>query len=391
MHVPVHGSCLDDSDWAELQKAVDAKWLTAGPYTHKFEQALQTRFGRRHALFVNSGSSANLVAMSALELPKGSEVITSACAFPTTVNPIIQCGLVPVFVDCEPGTWNIDTTQLEAALSDKARAVVVCHTLGNPVNMRTVTEFCILHDLYLISDCCDAAGATYEGKDIVSCAYVSTLSFYPAHQITTGEGGAVLTDDPKLAKIARSYRDWGRDCVCTGSQNNVCGHRFDGDYDHRYTYSHIGYNLKPLDLQAAIGISQLSKLDQFVQRRQENWEYLYDRLGNLPIVLPVATPNAEPSWFGFAFGTERRNELARYLDERGVGNRPLFAGNITRQPAYQKNAKQDVEFRVVGELTNCDYAHDHVIWIGCWPGLSKEQLDYSISVIHDFFEKWEAA
>jgi CDP-6-deoxy-D-xylo-4-hexulose-3-dehydrase len=380
MHVPVHGSCLDDSDWAELQKAVDAKWLTAGPYTHKFEQALQTRFGRRHALFVNSGSSANLVAMSALELPKGSEVITSACAFPTTVNPIVQCGLVPVFVDCEPGTWNIDTSKLDAAYSDKVKAVVVAHTLGNPVNLEKIALFCLHHDLYLIADGCDAAGAMYGGKQALSWGCISTLSFYPAHQITTGEGGAVLTDDPKLAKIARSYRDWGRDCWCEGGHDNTCGKRFAGEYDHRYTYSHIGYNLKPLDLQAAIGLSQLGKLDEFVHQRLWNWEYLLERMDDLPIVLPKETPNSNPSWFGFAFGTEDRNELARYLDSHGVGNRPLFAGNITRQPAYK-----DVAYRVVGDLHNSDYAFENVIWVGCWPGLTREQLDYTVEAIRGYF------
>lgn len=400
MNVPVHGSSLDERDWAALHAAVDKHWLTAGLYTHEFEKALAQKFNRCHALFVNSGSSANLLAVTALELPKGSEVITAACAFPTTVNPIIQCGLIPVFVDCEPGTWNIDTTQLEAALSNKTRAVVVCNTLGNPVNMGFYALFQKAYGIKIIEDCCDAAGATFGGYPVGRWADISTYSFYPAHHITTGEGGAVLTDDPKLAKIARSYRDWGRDCWCPTGHDNTCGKRFAGEYDHKYTYSRIGYNLKATDLQAAIGLSQLSKLDKFVEKRRENWKYLFDRLTKLfprtydsyldyrfdgtmpPIFFPHATPNSCPSWFGFAFGTERRNELARYLDVHGVGNRPLFAGNITRQPAYK-----DVEYRVVGDLHNSDYAMDHVLWIGCWPGLTKEQLDYSIQTLHDYFKK----
>lgn len=380
MNVPVHGSMLDDSDWAALHAAVDKHWLTAGLYTHEFEKALQTRFGRRHALFVNSGSSANLIAMSALELPKGSEVITSACAFPTTVNPIVQCGLVPVFVDCEPGTWNIDTSQLEAALSDKTWAVIVCHMLGNPVDLAEVSTFCENHDLRLIEDCCDAAGAKYMGLGIGTISDFSTYSFYPAHHITTGEGGAVLTDDSCLAKIAASYRDWGRACWCETGKDNTCGKRFAGEYDHKYTYDRIGYNLKATDLQAAIGISQLGKLDKFVEKRRENWEYLKEHLIGLPLFFPVATPNSRPSWFGFAFGTERRNELARYLDSHGIGNRPLFAGNITRQPAYK-----DVEYRTVGDLVNSSYAMDSVLWIGCWPGLTQEQLDYTIETMKGYF------
>jgi CDP-6-deoxy-D-xylo-4-hexulose-3-dehydrase len=380
--VPVHGSMLDKDDWASLQAAVDSHWLTAGHYTHEFEQALCKKFNRRFALFVNSGSSANLLAVAALELPKGSEVIVSACAFPTTVNPIIQCGLVPVFVDCEPGTWNIDTTQLEAALSEKTRAVIITHMLGNPVNIDGLNTF-FYHmgpGIKLIEDCCDAAGAAYQGYPVGSWGHFSTYSFYPAHQITTGEGGALLTDDPKLYKIARSLRDWGRDCWCETGQDNTCGKRFAGEYDHKYTYSRIGYNLKATDLQAAIGVTQLAKLDWFVAQRLANWNYLYKGLADLPIIPPKATPNSAPSWFGFAFGLEKRNGLARYLDTHGVGNRPLFAANITRQPAYK-----DSDCRIVGDLVHSNYAHDHVLWIGCWPGLTHEQLDYSIEIIRDFY------
>jgi len=381
MIVPVHGSMLGDDDWAALHAAVDKHWLTAGLYTHEFEKALAQKFNRRHALFVNSGSSANLLVMTALELPKGSEVITCACAFPTTVNPIVQCGLIPVFVDCELGTWNIDTSQLEVALSNKTRAVMVCHTLGNPCDMLLVYKFCTKHNLRLIEDCCDAAGAMYGGEAVGTWGDFSTYSFYPAHHITTGEGGAVLTDNPRLAKITASYRDWGRACWCETGKDNTCGKRFEGKYDHKYTYDHIGYNLKATDLQAAIGLSQLDKLDSFIEKRYRNWAYLLDRLKELPIQLPIPTWGSQPSWFGFAFGVEKRNELARYLDAHGVGNRPLFAGNIMRQPAYK-----DVEYRVVGDLHNSNYAMDHVLWIGCWPGLTREQLDYSIEVIHEFFE-----
>ena len=379
--VPVSGKIIDGADRASLRNACDEMWLTEGHFTDEFERALEVKFNRRHALMCNSGSSANLIALSALELPKGSEVITCAVAFPTTVNPIIQCGLVPVFVDCEMGTWNIDTRKLEEALSPKTKAVMVCHTLGNPVNMLQVVEFSILHSLMLIGDCCDAAGAKYSGREVVSMGNFTTLSFYPAHQITTGEGGAVLTDDSRLAKTAESYRDWGRDCWCPPGKDNTCGKRYAGDYDHKYTYSRIGYNLKSTDLQASIGITQLQKLDGFVQRRADNFAYLYAGLIGLPILMSRPESNSDPSWFGFAFGTERRNELTRFLDTHLIGNRPLFAGNITRQPAYK-----DVTYRIAGDLDNADYVHSNVLWVGCWPGLTKEMLDYTIEVMHDFYK-----
>jgi CDP-6-deoxy-D-xylo-4-hexulose-3-dehydrase len=364
-----------------MKEVIESLWLTAGPKASAFEKALQKRFNKRHALFVNSGSSANLIALKSLELPKGSEVITCAVGFPTTVNPIIQCGLVPVFVDCEMGTWNIDAGYLLQAMSKKTRAVVVTHTLGNPCNMMWIQAFCKIHNLILIEDCCDAAGATHLDKPVGYYADFSTYSFYPAHQITTIEGGAVLTDDAKLAKVAASYRDWGRDCWCDTGCDNTCGKRFDGEYDHKYTYSRIGYNLKNTDIGAACGLVQLSKLDEFVAKRRYNWRYLYDGLLGLPIIMPVETPNSKASWFGFAFGTERRNELARYLDSHGIGNRPLFAGNITRQPAYT-----DAEYRISGDLSNSDYVHDNVLWVGCWPGLSTEQLDYTIEVMKGFYK-----
>jgi len=382
MNVPVHGAVIGKEEQDAMKEVIDSLWLTAGPKASAFEKALQTKFDKRHALFVNSGSSANLLAVTALELPKGSEVITCAVGFPTTVNPIIQNNLVPVFVDCEPGTWNIDVNQLEAALTSKTRAVMVVHTLGNPVDLVAVAQFCIKHKLSFIEDCCDAAGAIDTTGDPVGwSADFSTYSFYPAHQITTGEGGAVLTDSAKLNKIAASYRDWGRACWCEPGKDNTCGKRFDTGYDHKYTYDRIGYNLKATDMQAACGLVQLSKLDDFVAKRRHNWQYLYEGLKGLPIVLPKETPNSKASWFGFAFGTENRNDLARYLDRNGVGNRPLFAGNIIRQPAYA-----DVEYRQVGELTNADYAHKNVIWVGCWPGLTEEQLDYTVSIVKGFYK-----
>lgn len=380
MNVPIHGSMWGKEEQDAMKEVIDSLWLTAGPKAAEFEKALQKKFDKRHALFVNSGSSANLIAMTALELPKGSEVITCAVGFPTTVNPIIQCGLVPVFVDCEMGTWNIEIGYLLQAISKKTSAIIVTHTLGNPVDMYFMRVFCEAHNLYLIEDCCDAAGATHLDKPVGFFADISTYSFYPAHQMSTIEGGAVLTDNAKLAKIATSYRDWGRDCWCDTGCDNTCGKRFAGDYDHKYVTSRIGYNLKNTDIAAACGLVQLSKLDDFVAKRRHNWQYLYDGLKDLPIVLPVETPNSKASWFGFAFGTDRRNELARYLDGYNIGNRPLFAGNITRQPAYK-----DVKYRISGDLSNADYVHDSVIWVGCWPGLSEEQLDYSIDKVKGFY------
>jgi CDP-6-deoxy-D-xylo-4-hexulose-3-dehydrase len=388
MKVPVSGMVLDFNDYQNMEDAVAEIYRThetRGVWVDRFERALEQKFNRRFALFCNSGSSANLLALAALELPKGSEVITCATAFPTTVNPIIQLGLVPVFVDCEPGTWNIDATQLESALSPRTQVVMVCHTLGNPANMDVISAFAKRYSLSIIEDCCDAAGAMYNGWQVGTWGDLSTYSFYPAHQITTFEGGAVLTDDPKLAKVVASFRDWGRDCWCDPGVDNTCGKRFDGDYDHKYTYSRIGYNLKQTGLHAAAGVSQLARLDEFVQKRRENWEYLTQGLwlcGMGDMQLSHATPNSSPSWFGFAFGTEDRNGLAKYLDEHNVGNRPLFAGNITRQPAYK-----DVDFRVVGDLRNSDYTHRHILWVGCWPGLTKEMLDHTIQVIHEFYSR----
>jgi CDP-4-dehydro-6-deoxyglucose reductase, E1 len=378
--VPVHGSVIPDEDWDAIHKAVDRHWLTSGMYTIEFERALETKFDRRCALFVNSGSSANLLAITSLELPKGSEVITCACSFPTTVNAIVLCGLVPVFVDCEIGTWNIDPSKLESAVSKKTRVIIVTHNLGNPCKMSEIASFAKSHNLYLIEDCCDAIGAIYQGFPVGSWGVFSTYSFYAAHHFTTGEGGAILTDSPKFSMIAQSYRDWGRACYCPTGKDNTCGKRFDGERDHKYTYSHVGYNLKAIDLQASLGVAQIKRLDSFVQARRENWKYLYAGLKDLPIQLPIETPESNPSPFGFAIGVEKCNELTRYLNDHKIGTRPLFAGNIIRQPAYK-----NVKYRVSGELTNSDYAYDHVLFIGVWPGLTTEMLDYTISTIHSYF------
>jgi CDP-6-deoxy-D-xylo-4-hexulose-3-dehydrase len=382
--IPATGKIIGDEEKKLAHQAVDEGWLTEGHFTYEFEKALQDRFMRRHAIMVNSGSSALLLAIAALEIPKGNEVITCACAFPTTVNPIVQNGLIPVFVDCEPGTWNMDVSKLDEALSDKTCAVVVCSTLGNPADEETIRNFCWKHGLWMVSDVCDAMGATRNGQEVGALSEFSTYSFYPAHQITCGEGGALLTDNPQLAKVATSYRDWGRDCWCPPGKDNTCGKRFDGDYDHKHVFSRIGYNLKSTDLQAAIVLAQLKKLDSFVQKRRDNWNYLWENLQDLQgfeIELSNPSPNSEPSWFGFAFGTENRNELARYLDSHKIGNRPMFGGNIIRQPAYKS-----VKYRVVGDLTNADYVHEHLIYVGCWQGLTKEMLDYTAEVIHNFYE-----
>jgi CDP-6-deoxy-D-xylo-4-hexulose-3-dehydrase len=324
------------------------------------------------------------------QLKPGDEVITVATGFPTTVNPIFQNNLVPVFVDVEISTYNIDVTQLEAALSDKTCAVMLAHTLGNPFNLEAVTAFCKEHNLWLIEDCCDAVGATYNGQPVGRFGDVATVSFYPAHHITMGEGGAVLTDKPKLKKIIESFRDWGRDCWCEPGKDNTCGKRFDwqlGDlpagYDHKYTYSHIGYNLKVTDMQAAVGVSQLKKLPGFIERRRENFDYLTKRLSPLRdfFLLPQATQNSAPSWFGFPVYVRpeapfTRDETVRWLEDHKIGTRLLFGGNLVRQPAYRGQ-----NYRVVGDLARADEVMRHVFWIGVYPGLTQPMLDYTCDVL----------
>jgi CDP-6-deoxy-D-xylo-4-hexulose-3-dehydrase len=399
--VPVAGRVFDER---ELQTLVDAAldfWLTAGPYADRFERDFARVFGTRYALLVNSGSSANLLALSCLTSPTlgerrlrpGDEVITVAAGFPTTVNPILQNGLVPVFVDVTVPTYNIDVTQLEAARSERTRAVMLAHTLGNPFDLGAVTAFVKKHGLWLIEDCCDALGATYAGRPVGTFGDLATCSFYPAHHLTMGEGGCVLTDRPALKKLAESFRDWGRDCWCAPGKDNTCGKRFGCQlgqlpcgYDHKYTYSHIGYNLKATDLQAAVGVAQLDKLPDFIAARRRNFAQLHGGLLDLEdcLILPAPTPGAEPSWFGFPLAVRpgasfSRGELVRYLESRGVGTRLLFGGNLTRQPAYQ-----DTPHRIVGDLRNSDFVMNHVFWIGLYPGLTTEMIDFVVDTIVDF-------
>jgi len=397
--VPISGKVFDG---AELQSLVDSSldfWLTTGRFAAHFEKEFAQFFGLRHAILVNSGSSANLVALSALTSPQlgeralhtGDEVITVAAGFPTTVNPIVQNNLIPVFIDVTIPTYNVDVTQLNAALSSKTRAVMIAHTLGNPFDLEAVSAFCKQHSLWLIEDCCDALGATYNGKPVGTYGDIATVSFYPAHHITMGEGGAVLTDNPKLKKLIESFRDWGRDCWCETGKDNTCGKRFEHQlgnlpfgYDHKYTYSHIGYNLKATDMQAAVGVAQLQKLPAFIEARRGNFFYLHEGLRDLQefFVLPKATPNSQPSWFGFPIAVRpkasfTRNQLIQFLESRKIGTRLLFGGNLVRQPAYQ-----NVSYRVVGSLENADFVMNQVFWIGVYPGLTHPMLDYVIESFH---------
>lgn len=390
----------------ELMTAVDAVldfWLTAGPRAATFEKRLAHLIGLRHALAVNSGSSANLVAFSALcsrrlerPLKPSDEVITPAVCFPTTVAPIVQNGLVPVFVDCEPGTYNLDPAQLELALSDRARALFFAHILGNPAEMDLVMAFARDHDLYVIEDVCEAMGSTYDGQKVGTFGDLATLSFYPAHHITTGEGGAVVTDDPRLARIARSLRDWGRDCQCNHDSppEGACGRRFewlipglDEPYDHRYLYTEIGYNLKMTDVQAAIGLAQLDKFPDFVAARKRNFKRLYQGLKPYEefLLLPIWSKRADPSWFAFPITVRpgapfTRHALTTFLEERNIETRLLFTGNIVRQPGYRH-----IEHRVVGDLPNSDLVLRASFFVGVYPGLDDARIAYMLEAFADFF------
>lgn len=399
--VLVSGRVFDADELVHLVGASLDFWLTHGPYAHSFESEFARFLGVRHAILCNSGSSANLLAVTTLtsrqlgekRLAPGDEVITAAAGFPTTVNPIIQNGLVPVFIDIDIPTYNVDVTQLEDALSEKTRAIILAHTLGNPFDLEPVVEFARKHNLWLIEDCCDAVGATYCGRHVGTFGDLATVSFYPAHHITMGEGGCVLTRSPKLKTIVESFRDWGRDCWCEPGKENTCGKRFEwqlGDlpygYDHKYVYSEIGYNLKATDLQAAIGLAQVRKLPEFIRLRRENFQFLRRELKELEsyFILPEATAKAEPSWFGFPLLVRpdalfTRNEVVRYLEARNIATRLLFAGNLIRQPAYRT-----VRYRAVGDLARSDLVMRNLFWIGVYPGLSQDMLSYVVETLRQF-------
>ena len=401
--IPVSGKVIDGDDISTLVDSALDGWLTSGRFTEQFQRELARFIGTRDALFVNSGSSANLVALSALTSPKlgkralrpGDEVITVAMGFPTTVNPIIQNGLKPVLVDVELQTYDAIADRLKEAVSSKTRAIMMAHTLGNPFNLGLVQQICKENDLWLIEDSCDALGSLYEGKRTGSFGDLATVSFYPAHHITTGEGGAVLVKSPLVKRQAESFRDWGRDCYCETGKDNTCQKRFEwqlGDlpigYDHKYIYGHIGYNLKATDMQAAVGLSQLGKLEHFIARRKENFDYLEKGLKGVDgLLLPKATEKSEPSWFGFPITLDpnhsvNREELLRHLDEKKIGTRLMFAGNIVKQPAYR-----DIDFRIVGDLRNSDVVMNRAFWIGVFPGLTKPMLDFVIETITNFMKR----
>jgi CDP-6-deoxy-D-xylo-4-hexulose-3-dehydrase len=401
--IPVSGKVIGAEDIGSvIESALDA-WFTTGRFADDFERKLARFFGLRSASLVNSGSSANLIAVSALTSPKlgdrrlkpGDEVITIAVGFPTTLNPIIQNRLVPVFVDIALPTYEIDVSQLEVARSEKTKAIIVAHTLGNVFDLDKVAAFAKKHNLWFIEDCCDALGSTWKGRHVGTFGDIATASFYPAHHITMGEGGAVLTDNPNLKVLIESFRDWGRDCWCDTGKDNTCGKRFDWQlgnlpcgFDHKYIYSHVGYNLKATDMQAALGVSQIAKLPKFIERRKENFRFLSAALKSLEeyLLLPVATQGSDPSWFGFPIGVREnapftRDELVRALDAKKVGTRVLFGGNLLRQPAYE-----GCEFRTIGDLPNSDYVMNNVFWIGVYPGLTKPMLDFVADTIREFVE-----
>ena len=406
------GRYFDDAEMVNLVDSSLDFWLTAGPWAHKFETRLAKWLGVKYCAVTNSGSSANLLAFYALTSPKlgdraikrGDEVITVAAGFPTTVNPIIQFGAVPVFVDVKTSTFDIDENQLEAAYSPKVKAVMLAHSLGNPFNLKAVKAFCEKHGLWLIEDNCDALGSEYtiDGvtKKTGTWGHIGTSSFYPPHHMTMGEGGAVYTDEPLLDKIVRSFRDWGRDCWCVGGVDNTCKMRFTGKfgelpegYDHKYVYSHFGFNLKITDMQAAIGCAQLEKLDRIVEARRKNWQTLYDGLKDLPqLMMPEPEANSNPSWFGFLIVVRpetgfTRNELTGFLESRKIQTRNLFAGNLLRHPAFDEMRKSGEGYRVVGELKNTDFVMNNGFWIGVYPGMKPEMLNWMIKSIREFCKK----
>lgn len=403
------GRYFDDAEMVNLVDSSLDFWLTAGPWARKFEKEFAKWLGVRYCSLTNSGSSANLLAFSALTSPqlrdrqikRGDEVITVACGFPTTVAPCIQYGAIPVFVDVTVPEYNIDVTKLEEALSSKTKAVMIAHSLGNPFDLKTVKEFCDKHNLWLVEDNCDALGSTYEIAGEVrktgTIGDLGTSSFYPPHHMTMGEGGAVYTNNPLLHKLVNSFRDWGRDCWCMGGVDNTCGCRFTKQfgqlpmgYDHKYVYSHFGYNLKVTDMQAAIGCAQLEKLDDIVERRRHNFKVLRDGLEGAPwLILPEPQRNANPSWFGFLISVEpdapfTRNDLAKYLEAHKIQTRNLFAGNLLKHPAFDQMRQTGEGYRVVGDLTGTDFIMNNTLWIGVYPGMTDEMLHYMIDRIRDF-------
>lgn len=401
-------------DSEEMKNLVDSAlefWLTAGRYTKQFEEDFAKYLGVKYCSLVNSGSSANLVAFMSLTSPllkerrikRGDEIITVAAGFPTTVSPIIQYGAVPVFVDVTIPQYNIDVNMLEKALSDKTKAVMIAHTLGNPFDLKAVKEFCDKHNLWLVEDNCDALGSTYtingEEKLTGTIGDIGTSSFYPPHHMTMGEGGAVYTNNSLLNKIIKSFRDWGRDCSCPSGVDNLCGHRFDRQYgqlplgyDHKYVYSHFGYNLKATDMQAAVGVAQLKKFPAFVERRKKNFERLKEGLKGTEnkLILPEKCENSDPSWFGFLITCKPgvdRNKIVKYIENKGIQTRNLFAGNLVKHPCFDEIREDDKAYRVVGELTNTDTIMNSTFWVGVYPGMTNEKLDYMIKTIRESIEQ----
>lgn len=411
-YVKYGGRFFDEKEMVNLVDASLDFWLTAGPWANKFEKRFAEWLGIKYCSLVNSGSSANLLAFMALtsqelgkrRVKRGDEVITVAAGFPTTVSPVIQYGAVPVFVDVDIPSYNIDVNQLEQALSDKTKAVMIAHTLGNPFDLSAVKAFCDKHNLWLVEDNCDALGSTYniDGacKQTGTIGHIGTSSFYPPHHMTMGEGGAVYTNDPLLHRLVNSFRDWGRDCWCAGGVDNTCKHRFSKQYgelpvgyDHKYVYSHFGYNLKATEMQAAIGCAQLDKLDFITKARQQNWAFLHNSLeGTRGLILPEPQENSCPSWFGFLISVKddagfSRNELTSYLESKKIQTRNLFAGNLVKHPAFDEMRETGTGYRVIGELNNTDFIMNNTFWIGVYPGMKPEMLQYMADTIKEFVQQ----